>query len=57
MNNFELFKLKTAGLKNLNILAIFRISKARKEISFAHEIWQLCPNVRILFIYGKYKFG
>ena len=27
MNNFELFKLKAAGLTNLNILNIFGLSK------------------------------
>ena len=34
MNNFELFKLKQAGLTKSQHSSRFRISKARKEISF-----------------------
>ena len=38
MNNFELFKLKQAGLTNLNILAILEYQKQEKKLRLKMNI-------------------
>ena len=38
MNNFELFKLKQAGLTNLNILAVLEYQKQEKKLRLKMNI-------------------
>ena len=55
MNNFELFKLKQAGLTNLNILAILEYQKQEKKSLSLRDmaVVSKCKNP-ILFM-EKYK--
>ena len=55
MNNFELFKLKAAGLTNLNILNILDYQKTQDR-KLSYVIWQWYPSLKnaVLFM-EKYK--
>lgn len=47
MNHFELFKLKKAGLTNLNILAILEYHEKQKK-SLSLREWLLSQSAAIL---------
>ena len=52
MNNFELFKLKAAGLTNLNILNILDYQKTQDR-KLSYVIWQWYPSLKMPFFLWK----
>lgn len=53
MNNFELFKLRAAGLTNLEYLKYFGLIKDQDRKLEVYVIWQWYPSLKMPFFLWK----